>query len=601
MNGKLFVRLVCAPAALILLAAMALAQAPPPAPAPPTEAKATPKPRGAITGRVLGEDGQPLAGIAVSVFSTSNGRNVARTVTTDDEGNFKINDLSAGTYNLSPHVPGFITSQIPLLDPMRENNTPRYRIGEHATLTMTRGGAVTGKVLDSAGQSLVGADVFVMRVRDGAGRAITEAALPTRTGKTDDRGVYRIYGLHAGSYLVYTRGMGEGAFYMEANSPEVPTYYPNATRDTAQEIAITPGMDVQGIDLRHRGDYGHAVSGTIVGAPSGNATGPPPFVVVDMVQATTGSLAATQAFNLRLKSSFALFGVPDGDYEVLAHVPIDNPASRNENNGLVSVPRRVTVKGGDVTGLQLNLTALSSMVGRVTVEKLAQADCPVTRRGLVEEILLTPRRMDKEARRGRFASTAQFTLPDDKGAFTLWDLEAGRYRLHAQLPSEHWYVKALRLMPAKSTATRITPINLAATGIALGGGEKLTGVMMTIAEGAAELRGRVTGQNLPSRLRVHLVPAEKEAADEVLRYAEFVTQSDGAFTFTHLAPGKYWLLARAVPDDESDEKPAKPVAWDADARLKLRREAEAANNAISLTPCQRVPDYMFAFSNTVGK
>jgi hypothetical protein len=56
-----------------------------------------------------------------------------------------------------------------------------------------------------------------------------------------------------------------------------------------------------------------------------------------------------------------------------------------------------------------------------------------------------------------------------------------------------------------------------------------------------------------------------------------------------------------VPDDESDEKPALPVAWNAEARAKLRREAEAANNAITLTTCQRVADHTFAFSNIVGK
>ena len=113
-------------------------------------------------------------------------------------------------------------------------------------------------------------------------------------------------------------------------------------------------------------------------------------------------------------------------------------------------------------------------------------------------------------------------------------------------------------------------------------------------EGAAELRGRVEGKNLPARLRVHLVPAD----DDVLRYAEVVTP-DGAFTFTNLAPGKYWLLARAVPDDESDEKPAKPVAWAANERAKLRQTAEAANQAITLMACQRAKEFVLKFEAAV--
>ena len=93
-------------------------------------------------------------------------------------------------------------------------------------------------------------------------------------------------------------------------------------------------------------------------------------------------------------------------------------------------------------------------------------------------------------------------------------------------------------------------------------------------------------------MRVFLVPAEKDAADDVLRYYEAVTR-DTSFVLQHLAPGKYWLLARAVPEDESDEKPAKPVAWDATERAKLRQAAEAANQSIELTACQRVKDVAF--------
>ena len=73
----------------------------------------------------------------------------------------------------------------------------------------------------------------------------------------------------------------------------------------------------------------------------------------------------------------------------------------------------------------------------------------------------------------------------------------------------------------------------------------------------------------------------------MLRYHEVVTR-DGNFALQHLAPGKYLVYARAVPEEESDEKPAKPVAWEAVERAKLRQAAEAANNTL-------------VFSSTVGK
>ncbi|HEY9430736.1 MAG TPA: hypothetical protein VI260_04540, partial [Blastocatellia bacterium] len=112
-------------------------------------------------------------------------------------------------------------------------------------------------------------------------------------------------------------------------------------------------------------------------------------------------------------------------------------------------------------------------------------------------------------------------------------------------------------------------------------------------EGAAGLKGKIVaaGGRLPARILAHLAPAEPEARDEALRFAEASVESDGRFSFGNLAPGKYWLLARPILDSEPNDKPARPAAWDTAERAKLRREAEAANIVIELKPCHRVSDY----------
>src|SRR5262249_13444257 len=132
------------------------------------------------------------------------------------------------------------------------------------------------------------------------------------------------------------------------------------------------------------------------------------------------------------------------------------------------------------------------------------------------------------------------------------------------------------------------------SGITVKAGEKLSGVEVIIAEGAASLNGRVVpvkeGFKLPSRLRVHLIPAEVSAADDVLRYAETMVRNDGGFELKHSARGKYLLHARQVAEKEANEVQARPMAWDAIERAKLRREATAAKNEIELKPCQRLKD-----------
>jgi hypothetical protein len=96
-------------------------------------------------------------------------------------------------------------------------------------------------------------------------------------------------------------------------------------------------------------------------------------------------------------------------------------------------------------------------------------------------------------------------------------------------------------------------------------------------------------------MRAYLVPTETTAADEVIRYAETFARSDGSFTLTNITPGKYWFLARAVPDDEPADNPPPPVSWNAAERAKLRREAEAAKNEIELKACQRLTDQVMKY------
>ncbi|MFN7927088.1 MAG: carboxypeptidase-like regulatory domain-containing protein [Blastocatellia bacterium] len=570
---------------LLLLAVLTTAQTPPPPVATttsmtfsmgssPAPAAAWTGKRGTLAGHIVGDDGQPLANVGVSVASVTPERSARRQAITDDEGNFKINDLPVGAYRISPAVPGYVNPDGGEADSSAPSRAVLYRVGESATITMVKGGVITGKAVDSAGQPLVAAVVTAYRVRDGDGRRAASSA--TWRGLTDDRGIYRIFGLPSGAYLVATDGSGN----TPTSAREVATYYPAATRDTAQEVAVSVGAEATGVDIRHRGELGHAVSGTVAGHQESRT----PFgaaVTVDLLQATTGLRLATAYVYPMNGNGFVLYGVPDGEYEIVA----SQQATGTDASRSTSAPRRITVKGGDVTGLELRLTGLGAIAGRVVIEKLDVATtCAIKAQGGPEETLLRARREEKESRRFSWADG----LPNEKGEFRLAGLIAGQYRLTPQLPSEHWYVKAMTLPGAKTAANKTTN---AANGITVKGGEQVNDLLVTLAEGAAELRGRLTGKSLAPRMRVHLVPAEKDAADAVLRYDEVVAR-DGNFTFAHLAPGKYWLLARAVPADESDEQPAPPVAWDAAARARLRSEAEAANKAVELSSCQRVRDFV---------
>jgi len=194
------------------------------------------------------------------------------------------------------------------------------------------------------------------------------------------------------------------------------------------------------------------------------------------------------------------------------------------------------------------------------------------------------------------------TAPNEKGQFVQKNLEEGVYRIIPDLPDDDWYLRSLTQTskggPGKGA-------DIVRNGISLTPGESLTGVEMIVGTGAAGLRGRVSAANgtrakegVPALLcwRVQILPAEETAAEDLLRYAETVTRSDGSFELKHLAPGKYFLLAREIPEKELIENQYSAVAWDHVERAKLRREAQALRQEVELRPCQQINDYALRFA-----
>ncbi len=556
----LFSALLCSVCLLAALSVSALAQ---------TQTKGT------ITGRVVSDEGSGVPGITVWLNPAGATRqSPSRTTSTDDEGNFRFTDLPARVY--TAQVMGG-RAYIPAPKPVAERAEPRrVRIGESLTLNMIRGGVITGRVTNAAGEGLIAMPLAAILIKDADGNPVSAQSLNRQT-PTDDRGVYRFYGLPPGTYLVLAN---YGNPYWDSQASlydnEAPTYYPSSTRDTAIEVQVASGGEVNGVDIRYRGERGHAVSGKLVGAKeSAN---------VELVHVATQTVIATKYVSARGgEIGFDFYGVSDGDYERIAHEDnADTPAA--------SAPRRISVRGADMTGMDLRMLPLGSIAGRIVIET-SQTVCETPSRTVLEEIIVAARPEEKMRSEQEPASKPPIAegAVSDKGEFEIRKLNAIRYRLGLNLSNENLFVKSLSI-PAAKPAT-----DIARNGVLLKQGEKISGVNVTLAEGAASLRGKISAAKedarLPSRLRIHLIPAEAAAAEDLLRYSEKLAASDGSFAFTNLAPGKYLLLTKAVADSEPVDRSPSPIAWDAAERLKLRKEAEAAKNEIELKACQPIKDH----------
>ncbi len=589
---------------LFCLAAIASAQQ------PAADKQESPK-SGSIKGRVIGDDGQPLTSIPVVAIPF--GRAAARRqgpgapaatpsqAVTDDEGNFEFINLLPASYAISASTPGYVA---PLPEATaadeEENRSNLYRIGEVANISLVKGGVITGKVHNANGEALTGVSVSAIRIGNLNGETDELSAVRgvARSWRTDDRGVYRIYGLSPGTYIVQAGQMGQGRGPAASLSPyreDAPTYYPSSARDAAIQLPVRPGDELAGIDIRYRAEKGRSVGGKVVLAQTTskatNQAGNNDFAATEIRLSLAGTdsvVATTVQMDRSQISGFAFYNIPDGEYEIAAR----RSGGANESDS-VSESRLISVRGADVAGIQLGLTPLALLSGKVVVERAAAnsaAACPSPRRSFTEEILLTAQR-DEAASKTRQAGPQRPIAPFASGDFLFRNLEAGRWRLAVRLPDENWYVRSITSATSTASTAARKPATVAAatpnigrSGALLKSGEKLTGVTVTIAEGAAGLKGSLPDAS-KGKQQIHLIPAEKENADDVLRYAQTNTNGEGIFQFKHIAPGRYLLLAKPVKEDSAK------LTWDAVQRAALRKEAEAAGNLVELGVCQRLDDF----------
>ena len=552
-------------------------------------------PTGTIEGRVVSDDGRPVTNATIVALSGTSPV-IPRATRVDSEGRFIFDDLSAGAYIISATAPGYIDQSLSQNDP---SLWPRHLIGTQLKITMIKGGVITGTVTNSTGEPVVGTPVSATPVNGLSTPSMSFMGLGSAS-ETDDRGIYRIYGLLPGQYTVTAGGGGPfGQFTGSGFDLDVPTFYPSTTRDTAVPVSVRSGEETTDIDIKYRGLQGHTISGFVTGeVETGTSIGAVTIMVAPA--GTTSVLSVAIASTVNQHRVFSFNAIADGDYDLLASFQ-----SRGTDYPLLGT-KRVTVHGSDVTGIEINLAPLASIVGTIALDPIKpDAKCDKRASEVVETAITTPR--DEPKKSGsqmmtRLIARSGASL-NAKGEFTVANIEASKYRLGITLPTEAWYIRAIippGALPPKGAqpgATTPRPGDAWQGVIILKSGERVGPVKIMVGQDAAGLVGRITTTpetGIPVGLRVHLVPEDRERADNILRYSETLVDRDGSFSFTNLAPGRYFVVARIEPTIETQSTPPRPIAWDPAARIKLRREAEAANNIIELKPCQRLIDYTLA-------
>ena len=429
-----------------------------------------------VSGTVMTDEAQAHPVRRATVTMAGTGLRGSRDAVTDDQGRFAFAGLPAGGYTLSVTKAGWITTYYGSRRPgVRPYGAAPLIVsdGEHNTsvaLRLLHGSAITGTILDQSGRP-AGVVVRLLQFRMSNGqRTLVAASGVNAAVSTDDRGVYRLYDIAPGEYVLSAVNQSYGGAALHQVTPDVlqsaqraigagpvgppasepsnqgPTvgyanvYYPGtADIAAATTVKVGPNEEKAGVDFALQLVPTAEMSGAIV-----PLDGQPPARVQvqllprdSMVQAddpVLGNLAGLSLapfIRVQPDGTFKASSVAPGQYTILVRAADRSvapsgitpdavgPLGRLGGAGPLTLwaTQDVTVNGRDISGMTLNLQPGMTVSGRVTSDLTGKAAFDFTR------LAVSLTAVDQ------VGSLAPMPVEAD-GAFRLSGVVPGRYRLN---------------------------------------------------------------------------------------------------------------------------------------------------------------------------
>lgn len=578
-----------APVLLVAVLATAVAAQTPPRDTGRTGAAQTPTGTASVVGSVVVMgSGQPARNARVILSGGEPRVSVNRT--TDDRGAFAFTALPAGRYTLTASKPGHVPSTFGQHRPGSGRAGTPIQLGEgqrfEARLQLPRGGALTGTIVDEHAEPAQGVAVRSLRYAFQNGQRTLQQA---GSGMTDDRGIFRIFGLQPGDYVVCATPRNPSAtererieIEMEAvqraveaaaqrneaaaqamaaradalrlqvaaqqeeppQTGHAPVCFPGtAMPSSATAIALAAGEERAGIDFQLQVTPLGRVDGTIVNATGGGLQG------VQVNLAPTGEVVSSENRSARVdgEGRFRFSGLPPGQYTIVARAnqPVARSLSAKITEGRVSAVREgetnrlwatgdVVVDGRNPTTVVLTLQPGLTISGQIAFEGTSQqppADLTRVR------ITALPQAAAGGPRDFGGASAARV---DAGGRFTISGLAPGHYRLSAGVSGWHIESATISGQDALDGAADVR--------------QNVTGAALTFTDRQTEFTGTaVNERNEPvSAYTILIFPAESRYWTPQSRRIQTARPgTDGRFTFRGLPPGDYRLATVFDPEPGS--------------------------------------------------
>ena len=315
-----------------------------------SQTSATKEATASISGTVTTK-GKGLQGVNVvaSAADSDYSLGAAYRATTDPDGKYRITNVAAGTYRLHLFAPTFVQD---------DEDMSRVLViadGENVAdinFNLVRGGVVTGKITSSDGQPAIAEAVYITPVSPNDENVRYYRGRLT----TDDRGIYRAFGLRPAKYKVWI-----GAYEYAPASRYRRTFYPSVTDETkAIVIEVREASEISNIDIvgTRSNLPGYKVSGRIVDGETGQ---PLPKVPYGLMRLSDDDTDFSVHHNVvtTADGKFMFENVTPGHYAVFIV---------RENTEVRAKPTPFEVIDGDVSGVVVKTSRTATMSGVVVFE-----------------------------------------------------------------------------------------------------------------------------------------------------------------------------------------------------------------------------------------
>src|SRR5215510_542703 len=175
---------------------------------------------------------------------------------TDADGRYRVTSLPEGKYDVRAQLGSCIREKPSQNRSLVESvSLDEGESRENVDFALVRGGVITGRVTDANGRPLI-ARVINLQIIDEQGRKeegrnLQDIITTLDMFQTDDRGVYRIFGLRAGRYLVNAGGDSNLAMATGIGGDYPRTWHPDTTDENqAKVVEVTAGGEATGVDIR---------------------------------------------------------------------------------------------------------------------------------------------------------------------------------------------------------------------------------------------------------------------------------------------------------------------------------------------------------------